>query len=155
VAVVVVAADQISKTWALNHLQRSDRHVLGPLWLSLTFNSGAAFSLGRGVTPVVETIVVVLVAWLLVFSRRASRAATAPLALGLGLLLGGAAGNLADRVLRHHHGAVIDFIAAARIGTHDWWPVFNVADATIVIGVAVLVASYWRGRDRRPAPPDG
>jgi signal peptidase II len=95
------------------------------------------------------------VAWVVVFSRTPSRAPTAPLALGLGLLLGGAAGNLADRVLRNHHGAVIDFIAAARIGTHDWWPVFNIADATIVIGVVVLVASYWRGRDRRPAPPDG
>lgn len=155
VAVLVVAADQLSKTWALDHLQRSERHVVGPIWFTLTFNSGAAFSLGRGVTPVVETVVVLLVAWLLVFSRRASQAATVPLAVGLGLLLGGAAGNLADRVLRHHHGAVIDFIAALRIGSHDWWPIFNVADAAIVIGVLVLVACYWLRRDRRPAAADG
>jgi signal peptidase II len=158
VAVVVVTADQLSKTWALHHLQRSERHLFGPVWLSLTFNSGAAFSLGRGVTPVVEIVVVLLVAWLLVFSRRASQAATVPLAVGLGLLLGGATGNLADRVLRHlphNPGAVIDFIAAVRIGSHDWWPVFNVADAAIVVGVLVLLASYWRRRDRRPATADG
>ena len=63
-------------------------------------------------TPIVEAVVVVLVVWLLVFSRRASRAASAPVAVGFGLLLGGAAGNLADRVFRHNHGAVIDFIDA-------------------------------------------
>jgi signal peptidase II len=143
VAIAVVVADQASKTWALHHVTH-DRHVLGPIWLVLTFNSGAAFSLGRGVTPIVEAIVVVLVAWLVVFSRRAGRAASAPLAVGLGLLLGGAAGNLVDRVFRHHHGAVIDFIDALRIGSHDRWPVFNVADACIVVGVIILVFCYAR-----------
>jgi signal peptidase II len=155
VAAVVVVADQATKTWALNHLRVSDRHLFGPVWLVLTFNSGAAFSLGRGVTPIVETVVVVLVVWLLVFSRRASRAASTPMAVGLGLLLGGAAGNLIDRVFRHHHGAVIDFIDAVRIGDHDWWPVFNVADAAIVVGVIVLLLSYARRPGRRSAPSDG
>jgi signal peptidase II len=144
VAALVVVADQTSKTWALHHLQLSERHVLGPIWLVLTFNSGAAFSLGRGVTPIVEAVVVVLVVWLVVFSRRAGRAASTPVAVGLGLLLGGATGNLIDRVFRHHHGAVIDFIDALRIGTHDRWPVFNVADAAIVVGVLILVLSYAR-----------
>ena len=144
VAAAVLLADQASKTWALHHVPESPggRHVIGTVWLVLTFNSGAAFSLGRGVTPVVEGVVVVLVAWLLVFSRRASRAASAPLAIGLGLLVGGAAGNLIDRVFRHDHGAVIDFIDALRIGSHDRWPVFNVADAAIVVGVAILVLAY-------------
>ncbi len=85
-----------------------------------------------------------LVVWLLVFSRRASRAASLPVAVGLGLLLGGAAGNLTDRLFRHNHGAVIDFIDPARVGTRDWWPVFNLADAAIVVGVAVLLLSYRR-----------
>ena len=151
VAVAVVAADQASKTWALHHLGRSSRHVVGPVWLVLTFNSGAAFSLGRGVTPVVEAVVVLLVAWLVAFSRRASHDASAPVAVGLGLLVGGAAGNLIDRLFRHHHGAVIDFVDAVRVGTHDWWPVFNVADAAIVVGVAILVLSYAR-RSVRPDP---
>jgi signal peptidase II len=146
VAVAVLAADQATKTWALHHVPAAPggRHVIGPLWLVLTFNSGAAFSLGRGVTPFIEAVVVVLVACLLVFSRRASRAASAPTAIGLGLLLGGAAGNLTDRVFRHNHGAVIDFVDAARIGSRDWWPVFNVADAAIVVGVIILVLSYRR-----------
>jgi signal peptidase II len=155
VAVLVIIADQASKTWALHHLRLSDRHVVGPIWLVLTFNSGAAFSLGRGVTPIVEGIVVVLVAWLLIFSRRAGRAASAPVAVGLGLLLGGAAGNLIDRVFRHHHGAVIDFIDALRIGTHDRWPVFNVADAAIVVGVIILIWSYARQASRRTAADRG
>ena len=141
VAALVVIADQASKTWALHHLP-PDRHLVGPVWLVLTFNSGAAFSLGRGVTPIVEAIVVVLVVWLLVFSRRASRVASVPQAVGLGLLLGGAAGNLIDRIFRHHHGAVIDFLDAVRVGSHDWWPVFNIADAAIVVGVIILILSF-------------
>jgi signal peptidase II len=147
VAALVVIADQASKTWALHHLP-PDRHLV------LTFNSGAAFSLGRGVTPIVEAIVVVLVVWLLVFSRRASRVASVPQAVGLGLLLGGAAGNLIDRVFRHHHGAVIDFIDAVRVGSRDWWPVFNVADAAIVVGVIILIWSFARRSSRRTASGD-
>jgi signal peptidase II len=153
VALLVIAADQASKTWALHHLSDTGRHVVGPLWFVRTFNSGAAFGLGHGATPVVEAVVVVLVAWLLAFSGRASRTASIPVAVGLGLLLGGAAGNLIDRIFRHipgYPGAVIDFIDAVRIGTHDWWPVFNLADASIVVGVVVLVASYVR----RPAKRD-
>jgi len=146
VAVAVLVVDQASKTWALHQVPQAPggRHVIGSLWLVLTFNSGAAFSVGRGVTPVLEAVVILLVVWLLVFSRRAGRAASIPLAVGLGLLLGGAAGNLTDRVFRHHHGSVIDFIDAARFGSHDLWPVFNVADAAIVVGVVILVLTYRR-----------
>jgi signal peptidase II len=143
VAAAVVVVDQITKTWALHHVPAvGGRHVVGPVWLLLTFNSGAAFSVGRGVTTLVEGVVVALVAALVIFSRRASGGASVPVAIGLGLLLGGAAGNLVDRLVRHNHGAVIDFIDAVRIGTHDWWPVFNVADAAIVVGVALLVLAY-------------
>lgn len=144
VAAAVVALDQVTKTLALDHLNPlAPRHVLGPVYLALTFNSGAAFSLGRGVTPIVESVVVVLVVWLLAASRRAIRSAPTVVAVSLGLLLGGALGNLADRVFRHHHGAVIDFIQAV-----SWWPVFNVADSAIVVGVIVLVLTY---RFRPPA----
>jgi signal peptidase II len=150
VAAVVVAVDQVTKTWALH--AEPQRHVVGPLWWWLTFNSGAAFSLGQGVTPVVEAVVVVLVVWLLAFSGRASRTGTPVMQVGLGLLLGGAVGNLSDRLFRHipgHHGAVIDFIDAVRIGDRDWWPVFNVADASIVVGVVVVVLAYVRQRPAR------
>jgi signal peptidase II len=136
IAALVVVADQLSKTWALHHLHQP-RHVIGPTNFILTFNSGAAFSIGRGVTPIIEAVVVVMVVWLVVMSRRASRSASLGVTIGLGLLLGGALGNLIDRVFRHNHGAVIDFIQAV-----SWWPVFNVADASIVIGVIVLAVSY-------------
>jgi signal peptidase II len=149
VAAVVIAADQLTKTWALHHLQDSSRHVVGPAYFTLTYNSGAAFSLGRGITPIVETVAVALVVWLLALSRNLSRSASWPVAIGLGLLVGGALGNLSDRVFRHipgHPGSVVDFIQAV-----SWWPVFNVADAAIVIGVIVLILAYTlRGTGAAP-----
>lgn len=153
VALLVVAADQLTKTLAVDHLAAyRPRHLAGPLFLDLTFNPGAAFSLGRGVTPVVESVVVVLVAGLLLFGRRAARTATLPVAAGLGLLLGGAAGNLVDRLLRHNRGAVIDFIDMLRVGHRDLWPIFNVADASIVVGAAILALAYSRrGKDATSA----
>lgn len=145
VAVAVIAADQLSKNWALDHLAYGQpRHVIGPIYLDLTLNSGAAFSLGAGVTPIIEAAAVVLVAWLLFATRRLSRNVRIPTAVGFGLLLGGALGNLADRVFRHHHGAVVDFIQAV-----SWWPVFNVADAAITVGVIVLALSFWFTPDGR------
>jgi signal peptidase II len=145
VAALVVGVDQVSKTWAEDRL-RLPRHLVGSLWLQLTYNSGAAFSLGRGATPVVEAVVVVLVAALAVFGRAASRGASGPALFGIGLLLGGAVGNLVDRVVRDNHGAVIDFVDIARIGDRSWWPIFNLADASIVIG-AILVVMSWSRRD--------
>jgi signal peptidase II len=64
----------------------------------------------------------------------------------MGLLLGGAVGNLADRLIRDHHGAVIDFIDL------QWWPVFNIADASITIGAILLVFGGLLAHDR--TPPD-
>ncbi|MDQ6782469.1 MAG: signal peptidase II [Actinomycetota bacterium] len=148
---VVVAADQATKTWALHHALHP-RHVVGPVWLTVAFNSGAAFGLGRGITPVVSAVVVALVAGLLVLGRRAARRASVHAAVGLSLVVGGAIGNLVDRVVRHDHGSVIDFIAALRIGTHDRWPIFNVADAAIVVGAVTLATTY--SFRRPPAPSD-
>jgi signal peptidase II len=62
----------------------------------------------------------------------------------MGLLLGGAVGNLTDRLVRHHHGAVIDFI------DFRWWPVFNLADASITVGALLLALVLFRAR---PGPP--
>jgi signal peptidase II len=147
VAAVVVGVDQVSKTWAEDHLsQFSPRHLVGSLSLQLVENPGAAFGLGRGVTPVVEAVVVVLVVALAFFGRTASRRASGPALVGIGLLLGGAIGNLIDRVVRDNGGAVIDFVDIARIGGHNWWPTFNLADASIVIG-AILVVLSWSRRD--------
>jgi signal peptidase II len=139
IAVAVLAADQGSKTWALHHAQ-DPVHVVGTLRLAVTFNPGTAFGLGQNSTSLIVGGVVVLVVVLLGLGRRVSRTATWPAVMAMGLLLGGAVGNLTDRLVRHHHGAVIDFIDLR------WWPVFNVADAAISVGACLLALVLFRAR---------
>jgi signal peptidase II len=136
VAAAVVALDQWSKSWALQDLSDvSRRHVIGPMYLALTFNQGAAFSLGAGASPIIEAVAIALVVAVIAMSRRAARGgANLAVIIGLGLLLGGALSNLGDRLFRHHHGAVVDFIQLV-----SWWPTFNVADASITVGAVTLV----------------
>lgn len=135
VAALVILVDQVTKTLALQHLRAfRATHVIGPVNLLLTFNRGAAFSLGAGVAPVVEAAAIALVVVVLLASRRvARRGAGLLVTVGLGLLCGGALSNLADRFVRHHHGAVVDFVQLV-----SWWPVFNVADACITVGAIVI-----------------
>jgi signal peptidase II len=135
-AALVVAVDQVTKSLALS-IHRPV-HVLGPFGLGLTFNSGAAFSLFTGAAPVIAPLATVVVAALVV---AAWRSRSVPLSVGLGLILGGALGNLADRAFRGHGGAVVDFVTL----TH--WPTFNVADACITVGaVLVVVTTLLRSR---------
>jgi signal peptidase II len=105
-------------------------HLLGPLGLALGFNSGAAFSLFTGHSVLLGVVDVALLALL---GALAWWARGAGVAVAVGLILGGALGNLTDRVVRSHHGAVVDFITL----TH--WPTFNVADACIDTGVVLFV----------------
>jgi signal peptidase II len=112
-------------------------HVLGPFGLALGFNSGVAFSLFTRATPVIGSLAAVVVVLL---SALAWRARSGGVALAFGLVLGGALGNLCDRVFRSHHGSVVDFITL----TH--WPTFNVADACITLGaVSLIVLQLRRG----------
>jgi signal peptidase II len=135
VAIVVVAADQATKTWAVHRLSRGSIHVVWKLDLELTYNSGAAFSFARGWAPVLGGLAVVVVLVLLGAVRRVQSTA---IAVALGLVVGGALGNLADRVVRSNHGAVIDFIAL------HFWPTFNVADSCIVVGGIMAAVLLWR-----------
>lgn len=139
VAVVVVIVDQITKSWAVHRLARGDIHVLWKLDFALAYNSGASFSLARGWAPVIGGVAVLVVVLLLAAVRHVHSNA---LAVALGLVIGGALGNLVDRVARGHHGAVVDFIAL------HFWPTFNVADACIVVG-AVLAVVLVVHQDRR------
>jgi len=118
---------------------REPLHVLGSLQLTLAFNSGVAFSLGQGSGLVIVPIAlaVVLVVVYVARSMSGKLAATA-----VGLVVGGAIGNLVDRLVRGHDGAVVDFIDL------QWWPVFNVADAAIVVGGLLLALCSLR----KPAP---
>ena len=138
VAVVVVVLDQLTKSWALGDLSSGGpRHVIGPIYLALTFNRGAAFSLGAGASPIIEAVAIALVVGVIALSRRAARGgASIAVLVGLGLLLGGALSNLGDRLFRHHHGAVVDFIQLV-----SWWPTFNVADASITVGAVTIVVA--------------
>ncbi len=138
-ALAVIAADQATKSLAVADF-RHPVHVIGTINFWLTYNSGAAFSLFKGFTLWIVAIGLVLVCVLLAVSRRMR---TAPGAVAIGLVLGGALSNLADRLFRPHGGAVIDWIYTR------YWPTFNVADACIVIGVILLLWTGWR---RAPRP---
>lgn len=141
---VVLVADQVTKSLAVDHLSGHPRHLLGPIGLDLTYNRGIAFSLGTGLTwPIVVIGALVVVALVVVARRAPSRL----VATGLGLVLGGALGNLADRLGRGHGGAVVDFI---HVGI---WPTFNLADSAIVCGCGLLGWSLWRRSGGEPATP--
>lgn len=137
VASVVLAADQVTKTLAAEHLPGHPVHLFASIYFLLQYNSGTAFSLFQGFGLWIVVIGIVLVGLLMVASRWVR---TNVGAVAIGLLLGGALGNLADRVFRANHGAVIDFIYTR------YWPTFNVADACIVVGAALLILSSWRRR---------
>ena len=130
VAVAVVALDQFTKTLAVERLSDGPVDVFWTLRFALSFNSGAAFSMGTGLTPLIIVGAVVLVSALVLFARTATSMAVG---IAIGLLLGGALGNLADRLFRGHDGAVVDFIDL------QWWPVFNVADIGVSAGAVLLV----------------
>ncbi|MDP9019596.1 MAG: signal peptidase II [Actinomycetota bacterium] len=147
VASVVVAADQATKWWALRALDGGRTiDLVWTLRLRLLFNSGTAFGFGGAYAPVLALVAVAVVIVLL-RTGRALQGAWPRLAMGL--VLGGAVGNLADRALRGGGellgGAVVDFIDL------QWWPVFNVADMAIT-GGAVLLALTSRHDDGSAEP---
>jgi signal peptidase II len=131
IAAVVVLVDQLTKTWALRALDDRDVHLFWTARLHLVFNKGGAFSLGTGSTWFFVIAAVVVVTFVLLFGRRLLGSRLALVAMGL--VLGGAVGNLSDRLFRDTGGAVVDFI------DFRWWPVFNVADSAVVIGGILLV----------------
>lgn len=136
VAAVVVAVDQLTKTLALRALDDGPVHLFWTLRLNLSFNSGAAFGLGRGLAPIVLGLGVVMVVALLGLWKLAAERWIG--AVALGMLFGGAMGNLADRLLRDNGGSVIDFIDL------QWWPIFNVADIGISCGTVLMILASRR-----------
>jgi lipoprotein signal peptidase len=151
-AVVVLALDQLSKWWILYVYDlpaRVSEPLLPFLNLTMVWNRGITFgllsndsTLGSALLAAVAlAVVVALGLWL----RRAERLSVA---LALGAVAGGAVGNVIDRL---RYGAVVDFIHAHAFG---WsWYVFNVADAAIVCGVAVLLLDSLLAGRRAPAHP--
>lgn len=151
VAVVALLADQLSKAWAVSALDGGRIiDLVGSLRLRLTLNYGSAFSIGNGRGALISILALVVVAVLLATGRRER---SVRMAIALGLVVGGAVGNLADRAFRAGDGVlgggVVDFIDL------QWWPVFNLADASIVVGAILLFAVQWREADDRADAPEG
>jgi lipoprotein signal peptidase len=142
-AALLLAADQASKWWVLEVLDLPTRRNLplaeaGPLGLDLTmvWNRGVTFGLLSGEGPLNHVILAVIAAAIALFLLRwMARAENRTVATALGAVVGGAIGNVIDRL---RFGAVVDFIDAHGWGWH--WYVFNIADAGIVCGVVVLLA---------------
>ncbi len=152
----IVALDQITKAVALDRLPGGVPVDVIDDWLSLTLvmNPGLAFGLLGTVPTAWRWVVAALsVAALLVLARVALRvlpAAGWPGRLAVGLIFGGAVGNLIDRA---RFGAVVDFVDVHWRGYH--WPAFNVADSAITVGVALLALRLLREHPAEPAeqPP--
>jgi signal peptidase II len=165
-AVSLLLADLATKMIAVAQLTGRPVRILGGLiYLTEARNSGAAFSFAEGATVLFTAVAAVVIT---VIVRTAPRLRSAPWAVCLGLILGGAAGNLVDRLFRSPaplRGAVVDWISL--LDPHgDVWPIFNLADSGIVVGgvLAVLLATTGyevdgrrhHGRDRpdQPHPAD-
>lgn len=141
-ALVLVTLDQASKTLALAELREGESVEVIPdlLWWRLAFNDGAAFSIGSGMTwifTIISTSAVLLLSW---YGPKA--ASTAWLVIS-GLVLGGASGNLIDRLVREPsfaNGHVVDFI---QIPFN--FAIFNLADMFLVTGISVAVYRTIRG----------
>jgi signal peptidase II len=148
IAAIVVVVDQLSKQWALSTLDDGRTiDIVGSLRFNLAFNKGMAFSQGTGFGPVIGVVALLVVVGLLVSIGR-STSRVYPLAVGL--IIGGAVGNVLDRLFRDPgwlRGGVVDFIDL------QWWPIFNVADIAVTVGGALLlVSTLFAGRPARNGP---
>lgn len=139
VASGAVLLDQATKAWAVVALDDGPINVIGDvLRLRLTYNTGAAFSSLEGLGPLIGLAAIGVVGLIFVMLRRVPRRFEV---VGLGLVLGGAVGNLLDRIFRGTgflDGAVVDWIDPS------FFPAFNGADSAITIGVAVLLVGAVR-----------
>jgi signal peptidase II len=148
IAALAFALDLVTKIIMVSTLEnREPVPVLGGLvYLQLIRNGGAAFSLATGMTwvlAIVAAAVVVAIIWL------ARRLRSVGWAIGLGLVLAGALGNLTDRIFRAPgllQGHVIDFISVFKPNGQAW-PIFNVADSCICVGGVLIVLLSLFGRD--------
>jgi signal peptidase II len=144
----VIVLDQLAKAWIVQHFDVYERvHVLPVLDVTLMYNTGAAFSFLYDASGWQRWMFVALalgvggaiVAWL----RRLKARTQGLLSCSLALILGGALGNMIDRLA---HGRVVDFIYAH--WNSAYFPAFNVADSAITIGAALLLFDAWREGQR-------
>lgn len=148
VAVLVLIADQVSKHWALNALSNGPIDLFWTLRLRLVFNPGMAFSQGQNLGPLIAVVSFFVITALLVSVAKGSEFGH-PMVIGL--IVGGAAGNLTDRLFRSEawlRGKVVDFVDL------QWFPVFNFADTAINVGVVLLLSGAILNSFRGKVPND-
>ena len=145
----MVVADQLTKAWAVDAL--ADGHTIDLFWtlrFNLTYNTGMSFGTGQGWGPIIGVVaMIVVVALLLSIQRGAGGRGTT---LAVGAIIGGAIGNLIDRIFRDPQwlrGGVVDFIDL------QWFPIFNIADIGITVGGAALLLASWRAGRTADADP--
>ena len=140
---LVVISDQLTKHWALGALSADKTvDVFWTLRFNLVFNSGMAFSQGQGVGRMIGLLALGVVVVLALTLRNPMSLRTT---IGTGLLIGGALGNITDRLFRGNgwmRGAVVDFI------DFQWFPVFNLADSAVTIGAGFLLLGAFHARER-------
>lgn len=155
VVVLVLIIDQLTKwavvsTWALG----DGTDLIGGTRLVHAVNTGVAFSIGRGRSAIVAPIVVLTAVLAWVARRELRRSPTDPAAptpiavVAFGLIVGGAVGNVVDRLVRSPgwgRGGVVDFVDLR------FWPVFNVADSALTVGVVLMAINLFR-QSRVAAP---
>ncbi len=138
VGAAALVVDQVTKWWALRVLDDRSVDLVWTLRLHLVHNSGAAFGRGQGFGPLLTVLIVIVVVFLV---RHASRTGDHVTRWIVGAIVGAATSNLVDRVCRADDGplsgAVVDFVDL------QWWPVFNLADAVIVVSGILLVLRGW------------
>ncbi len=145
----VLCLDQITKAWAVAALDDRIIDLVWTLRLRLVHNTGFAFSAGQQLGPVLALVAIVIVGLLWSWRRRVQGRWAS---VGLGGIIGGALGNLTDRIFRGAawgRGAVVDFIDL------QWWPIFNVADACITVGLAIVLLHLYRSERGRSGAPRG
>lgn len=140
IAAILILLDQVTKSWAHRALKDdAPRHVFWTLQFSLYHNRGMAFSKGQGKGLFIGCAALLIVG-VLFWSLRSPRSRLYVVCVGA--VIGGALGNVADRLFRAEagflSGAVIDFI------DFQWWPAFNVADMGVVVGAGLLIFDSWR-----------
>ncbi|MSZ66241.1 MAG: signal peptidase II [Actinobacteria bacterium] len=137
-AFLIFLADYLTKYAAIYFLSDEPVKILGNfLKFELTFNTGAAFSLATSKTIYLSVFAMAVAAFIFYFARRID---STKWAIALGLVLGGIFGNLSDRIFRSPgglQGAVVDWISIPK------WPIFNIADSAVVVGVISLVSLIW------------
>ncbi len=137
-ASAVIFFDQLTKWWVLERLDHGE--IVGLFWtlqFRLVRNTGVAFSQGEGLGPVFAILIFFVIFLVIHWSTQIQ---SKVVKVAAGLIVGGAVGNLVDRVFRTEDGflsgGVVDFIDL------QWWPVFNIADAAIVVGGFIM---FWAG----------